>query len=64
MDLTKLFVSPEEQSLEQALTEGMHAGLMGRSWAINPYQSHVPEHKKWEEGRKMAEQTILAGMTA
>ena len=64
MDLTKIFLSPEEMSLEQALTEGMHAGLMGRSWALNPYQSNVPEHQKWEEGRKMAEQTRFAGMTA
>lgn len=64
MDLAALFQSPEEASLQEALTEGMHAGLMGRSWSLNPYQSSVPEHAKWEEGRKMAEQTILAGMTA
>lgn len=56
--------TPEELSLEEALTQGMHAGLMGRSWAMNPYQSNVPEHKKWEEGRKMAEACQLAGMTA
>lgn len=64
MDLTTLFMSPAEMSLEQAMSEGMHAGLMGRSWAVNPYQSSVPEHAKWEEGRRMAEKTILAGMTA
>ena len=56
--------TPEELSLEQALEEGMHAGLMGRSWATNPYQSNLPEHKKWEDGRRQAEAVQLAGMTA
>ena len=56
--------TPEEMSLEQALEEGMHAGLMGRSWTENPYQSTQPEHKRWEEGRRQAEAVQLAGMTA
>lgn len=57
-------MTPEERCLEEALTEGMHAGLKGQSWALNPYQSSEPEHKKWEEGRRYAESIQLAGMTA
>jgi ribosome modulation factor len=53
--------TPDELSLEQALTEGMHAGLMGRAWSLNPYQSNQPEHAEWERGRRMAEACSIAG---
>lgn len=57
-------MTAEEMSLDQAFTEGVHAGMDGKSWAHNPYQNTVPEHKEWERGRKLSESVQLAGMTA
>lgn len=54
----------DELSLEQALTEGMHAGLTGRAASENPYQSDTPEHREWEKCRAMATHCSLAGLTA
>lgn len=57
-------LNADELMLEQALGEGMHAGLMGREASTNPYQESVPEHAEWERGRAMAAYCSLAGMTA
>lgn len=56
--------TPDELSLEQAMTEGMHAGLLNREASTNPYQSGLPEHDEWERSRKMAAHCSLAGMVA
>lgn len=50
-----------ELSIEQAMTEGMTAGLMNREASTNPYQSGLPEHEEWELSRKMAVHCALAG---
>ncbi len=57
-------LTPDELSLEQAMSEGMHAGLMGREASTNPYQSSVPEHAEWERCRAMAAYCSVAGMIA
>ena len=54
-------LSPDELSLEQALTEGMHAGLMNRAASLNPYQSDTPEYAEWERGRAAATSQRAAG---
>lgn len=53
--------TPAELSLEQALTEGMHAGLTNRAASLNPYQSETPEHAEWERGRMAATSQRVAG---
>lgn len=55
--------TPDELSLEQAMSEGMAAGMRGRQASENPYQSGTPEHKEWEHCRAMAAHCALAGMT-
>lgn len=55
--------TPDELSLEQAMNEGMDAGLRGRQASENPYQSDTPEHKEWEHYRAMAAHCAAAGMT-
>lgn len=54
----------DELSREQALTEGMHAGLMGRERSLNPYQAGSPEHGEWERGRQSAAASTVAGAFA
>lgn len=44
-------MSPDEMSMQQAVSEGVMAGDRGYGASMNPYQAGVPEHDAWENAR-------------